>query len=90
MASINSFVREITSHKCGRAAPGLKEVRGDTFLGCDPDRHYNRASARVCYPGTTEAGRVGGRGDVRILCQLQGFHPAADDGAVCDELTASA
>ncbi len=26
------------------------EVRRDTFLGCDPDRHYNRASARLCYP----------------------------------------
>ena len=56
---INANVQRRDSRRCGR----------DTFLGCDPDRHYNRASARVCYPGTTEAGRVGGRGDVRILCQ---------------------
>jgi hypothetical protein len=28
--------------------------------------YYNRASARLCYPGATEAGRVGGRGNVRI------------------------
>ena len=45
---------------------GTQGGRRDTFLGCDPDRHYNRASARLCYPGTTEAGRVGGRGNVRI------------------------
>ena len=70
---IDQFFRSrVTSYKCGRAAPGLKEVRGDTFLGCDPDRHYNRASARVCYPGTTEAGRVGGRGNVRICANCRG------------------
>ena len=70
---IDQFFRSrVTSYKCGRAAPGLKEVRGDTFLGCDPDRHYNRASARVCYSGTTEAGRVGGRGNVRICANCRG------------------
>ena len=42
---INANVQRRDSRRCGR----------DTVLGCDPDRHYNRASARVCYPGTAEA-----------------------------------
>ena len=58
--------REVTGNNAGVHRRDSRRCGRDTFLGCDPDRHYNRASARLCYPGTTEAGRVGGRGNVRI------------------------
>ena len=49
----------------GRAAPGPQaDLRSDTFLGCVPVCQYTpRLGALVLSPGTTEAGRVGGRGN---------------------------
>ena len=49
---------------CGRAALAPQvEVRRDDLSGLSPCTPIYRASARLCYLGTTEAGRVGGRGN---------------------------
>ncbi len=47
----------------GPAGPHA-ELRRDAILGCVPVVQYNpRLGALVLSPGTTEAGRVGGRGN---------------------------